>query len=391
MQIIHTLGYKHRVDQVLDTFSEIMQDVAQSYSDTALPEKIDYLLSSRFTPERVVILFYTKSDETYHFVSNVLKRNSEVQSSYSSNKSISVLIKGMSNGQRKFLNLGTKQFKDKAKLAERDDNNLTPFEITMLVESEEEKASLWRKYIECKKDVMDLTGLYDIHQNFLIQNGPYEHETIIFNSNREIRSVSLVLSAFPKAKIVTIWNMSVSDDMFESIERFSPDLTTLEFHTCPNITGKIFKYIAPLKNISNFILNNENAVFQSNVRDMVITEEEFKSIKNVSLTTVLVDSGNFTRDFMKGLFSSYQSLEHLILNDEVLDDLKKNSASGYEYDKIHFHSVSNTRNGFTLNKTVKLYDLVKDRLGEVFSDSMLKKIKELNPEKTELIDTMLKN
>ena len=78
------------------------------------------------------------------------------------------------------------------------------------------------------------------------------------------------------------------------------------------------------------------------------------------------------------------------MNEIILDKLKTNSASGHKdkEDSIMFHSSKDTTNGFKRYKDVKVYDLVRNKCGNTYSESMLKIIRDRNPDKSDIIEQL---
>ena len=91
---------------------------------------------------------------------------------------------------------------------------------------------------------------------------------------------------------------------------------------------------------------------------------------------------------MKKTLKSFKKLEHFIINEEILAKLNKNSINGHKPEIVSFHSISDVQNGFKRCRDVKIYDLIKNKCGNMFSESMLKIIKERNPEKTNIVNIL---
>jgi hypothetical protein len=78
------------------------------------------------------------------------------------------------------------------------------------------------------------------------------------------------------------------------------------------------------------------------------------------------------------------------MNELVLQKLDKHSRSGHTERKISFHSSADINQGFYRYADVKITDLVRNKIAPAFSEAMLRKIRELDPCRAELIDQMLK-
>ena len=130
---------------------------------------------------------------------------------------------------------------------------------------------------------------------------------------------------------------------------------------------------------------------QENTFETVITDEEWKNVKSDTLTTLFINSGNLTLDFIDFCLKSFKQLTNFIMHDLVLQKLDKHSRSGHTEHKISFHNASDINQGFYRYTDVKISDLVRNKIAPAFSESMLRKIRELDPSKAEIVDQMLKS
>jgi hypothetical protein len=124
-------------------------------------------------------------------------------------------------------------------------------------------------------------------------------------------------------------------------------------------------------------------------RETVITDEEWSTINNTTLEVLLIDSLNLTLDFIDMTLKYFKRIEHFIMNDEILAKLEKNSINGHLTETVSFHSITDVHKGFKRCRDIKIYDLIRNKCGNMFSDSMLNKIKERNPDKAEIVDMLL--
>lgn len=265
--------------------------------------------------------------------------------------------------------------------------------------SHQEQVELWIKYTEQLKnnnvEVLDLSGFFFFKPRVIIEaNKKYNFTTVLLNQNVNINSLNW-LFYFPQVNIVSLWYLnSLEDDHLKGINNYCPLVTTLEFHQCPNISGRSLLHLFKMKVLENLIIDNDKAIFHdhNNLKETVITDKEWSSVDlNKSIKHLLINSTNLTRDFIKPLLSKVYYLEHFIMNDTILVQLQKNSSSGHSDRVVKFHSEQNLQQGFKRNQDVRVYDLVKDKFGPMFSESMLNKIKALDPNKKDVVDILMKN
>jgi hypothetical protein len=214
-------------------------------------------------------------------------------------------------------------------------------------------------------------------------------KTLILNQNLNMCHSFQWLYYFPNLNTLTVWYTTITDSSFQQAHRYAPKLNIIEFHQCLNLTGRILLSLNNFHMLQKIIINNEVCSLQENTFETVITEEEWKALKNTTVDTLLIDSGNLTLDFINYILLSFEALTNFIMHPKVLEKLEKNSRSGHSDRKISFHSLNNIEQGFYRYAQVKITDLLKNKIGPVFSDSMLRKIKELDPSKADAADFLM--
>jgi len=256
-----------------------------------------------------------------------------------------------------------------------------------------QQVELWKGFLSARSasESLDLTGLYYLEPRVIVEAGVRpDFRTVILNQNLNFDSINW-LFYFPKVDTVTIWNVDITDDKVDKISKFAPKLITLEFHNCSNITGAVMPHVLKLPMLENLIIDNASAIFhpEGSLHFTSLTDEQWEQVEeNNSIRQVLINSANLTRDYIKPFLSKLKRLEHFVMHDIVMRQLEKNTSSGHGERKIVFHSQDNLQNGFTRMEEVKVYDLVRDKCGPMFSNSMLQKIKELDPTKANVIDVL---
>ena len=299
------------------------------------------------------------------------------------------LISMMSGGQRKRLKI---QLSKKAKLKAKDVSALNGVTyIDFINKTHEEQVELWKTYMKQQKDHIDLSGFFLLEPQVLIDAGVKgSQDQIIINQNNRFYNFEW-LKLFPKLKVLSIWYVNMlQDEHVGQIAKTAPNLNTLELHNCYQVTGRALIPLFGMHLMEKLIFNNEKCSLQESGLETVITDEEWMQINNASLNILLIDSHNLTLDFIDLVLKRITGLKHFIMNEIILEKLRKNSASGCDDDRepVTFHSASNLQSGFKRYRHVKVYDQVRNKCGNMFSDAMLKIIAERNPERAEVAEQM---
>lgn len=248
-------------------------------------------------------------------------------------------------------------------------------------------------FISLSGEVLDLSGLPNLSENtFDGLHNKYQHpaKTIILNSSIHMVSMKW-LKVFPNLRQLVLWHINVPFDNFP-IHEYCPELEILEYHMCPNVSGRVLINTLKHPNISQFIIDNPVALFheERQLDHSVILDEEWESIPSTSkITRMMINSGNLSRDFIKPMLDHMPDLTNLILNDNILQQLEKNTSDGVLDEEISFHAESNTNSGFKRRREVRVHELMKDMYGPVFSKSMLEIIKKRAPGKRDAANILL--
>uniref|UniRef100_A0A6C0J4F1 Uncharacterized protein n=1 Tax=viral metagenome TaxID=1070528 RepID=A0A6C0J4F1_9ZZZZ len=361
----------------------------------------EYIFCSAMDTDRVCA--FLCDDKYYYIIDN--KRyitqeanNREPVTTYKCNvwrdNSAIDILKLIPTNTRKFLNIKlyeNQKFKDRK--VTNLDNILT---IDFIRKTEKEQVILWKKYTDERKneETLDLSGFYLFDPKVIILTGcKYNYTTVLLNLNMKFETLNW-LFYFPHLKVLSIWGLTIDDNSLKGIDKYASQLNTLELHNCYNITGRVITSVLKLKMIENLIIDNPTAIFhpEESLHHSCLTTKEWEQIpENHSMKKLVINSANLTRDYIKPLLLRLQTLENFVMQDTVMRQLEKNSSSGKYDHKIVFHSEDNLKTGFTRYTNVAVYDLVSDRCGPLFSDSMLNKIKEIDPSKKDIIEEIVRN
>jgi hypothetical protein len=268
--------------------------------------------------------------------------------------------------------------------------NGNAFEFAMSTTPEEELA-VWKSDAKDTKLDVDLTGYYALNPKVIITAGEKypSVKKISMNQNVHMSGSFSWLYYFPNLTTLSVKYCPITDESLDLIYRYAPNLTTVEFHNCLNVTGRCLLTLAKCLKIEQIVIDGE-CKMQHNNFETVIKDEEWKELKSLTLSSLSINSSNLTLDFINFCLKSFPALTNFLMNDEVLVKLSKNARSGHSDDKIYFQSFADPDgpNGFYRYSDVKITDLVRNKYGPAFSESMLRKIKELDPTKTESVEQL---
>lgn len=359
-------------------------------------DTLEYVYLVNFTEDRLITLVQDK--QFYYLIDNTEYVSEEGVKDHRSkilyDTSIKKLVGRMSGSLRKKIGL---LHIDKIKLKQTERKQLEGVvPIDFICKPHPAQVKLFRDYVNQDTRRVDLSGLFILEPKVIEDAAvwgkkDFGHEEVVLYQNNRFHKFGW-LKHFPNIKTLTLWYLNqVKDEDIELLVESAPNLNALEFHYCFQLTGRCIIPVSKLQHLDKLILNNERCELQELTYETVITDAEWTTISNTSLTLVLIDSQNLTLDFIDLFLKSFKVVQHFIMNEIVLEKLQKNSADGCKdrEDPITFHSVKDTKVGFKRYRDVKIYDQVRNKCGNVFSDAMLNKIKQRSPEKSEIVDTLL--
>lgn len=362
-------------------------------------EGLEYVYLVDFSDERLITLVQDK--DYYYLLDNTEVKKMEgeeevkdYQSKIIYDTSLNRLIRRLPGSLRK--KLGLKHI-EKAKLKSAEQKQLQGVvPIDFVCQPHIIQVKLFRDYAKQNTKQLDLSGLFIlepkvIEDTAVLGKVKFEHEEVVLYQNNRFHKFGW-LKHFPKIKTLALWYINqVQNDDIPLLVESAPTLEVLEFHYCFQLNGRVILPISKLDRLDKFILNYEQCELQELAYETVIKDEEWEAIENNSLTVALIDSFNLTLDFIDLFLKSFTNLKHFIMNEIILDKLQKNSSDGVKdrEEPVSFHSVKDTKVGFKRHRDVKVYDQVRNKCGNAFSDAMLKKIKERSPEKTDAVNSLL--
>lgn len=355
-------------------------------------DELVYVYFAHCEENRIITLIQDK--EFYYLIDNsqVETEKGELvpKSVITYNEKLESLVSTLSGSIRKKIGLKPRA---KIKLKQNETHQLKGVvPIDFINETHEKQIELFKTYASQNSSILDLSGFLYLDPKVIVDcEDTFTHETITLYQNFKFKNFSWI-SNFCNLKTLSIWNLNnINDESVKDLNQLSPLLNILEFHECYQISGRIFEYLASHENLEKLIINNEKCELQKYTYETVISDEIWEQLKNSKLSTLVVNSHNLTLDFIDLLLKSYQGIKHFVMGEEILQKLKQNSKDGYydREDPVSFHSYSNTNIGFQRKKPVRISNLIKNKYGNVFSDSMLKIIKERCPEKSPVVNELI--
>lgn len=277
------------------------------------------------------------------------------------------------------------------KLKSTELNNLNGVvNIDFINKTDEQQVELWNKFLVSRKDTLDLSGFLLLKPE-VISAGTCNNsiKTIILFQNSYLTDFSWGLK-MPNVTTISIWfSNHLTDADVEQISKNFPQLTEIEFHHCYQVTGKILKPLSQLESLSKIVIDSPITSCQENTYTTVLSVEEWQQIDNHTVKTILLNSDNLTNDFTYYLLRSFKSIDRLVVSDHVLSKLETETQTGYNNDSVVFQSFQRKDRQFTRNREVKFKNLLFNKIRQQpYSESMLKIIKQRNPELAGTVEKM---
>ena len=247
---------------------------------------------------------------------------------------------------------------------------------------------LLTKFIKESGKTADFSGFQNLDLDILAKIPNASLETMIFNHSN-INNFGYFMN-FTGLSTLTLWNCNeITDDSLIDIHCMIPKIKNLEFHQCNHITARTLINLAKLNLLTNLIFDNSSMLCQETVFQTVIKDTEWQSIENYGVEFIAINSQNLTLDFVYHLLERFKSINFLMCCSEIHAKIYKNTTSGVEPTTVTFLNEKQER--FTLNKTVRFKGLIRDAYDrQLYSESMLEKIKANNPSLYETAKTAVR-
>lgn len=262
------------------------------------------------------------------------------------------------------------------------------------ISSELRYMMLLNRYIDQSGETLNLIHNYSITPALLnnIKDNFRIKELIIYQ-NFQINDFQW-LRHFPNVKLINLfYNHQIEQKHFEQIVQILPNLSVFNIHFCSRINLRVLIPILKLQQLEKLAIDDSQFWCQRSVHELFILPQEWKNIGCQTLQKVGINSLNLTLDVIDYLLDACPNIIQFTVDESVLKYINKNIVSGFEKDNvIIFNAWQNPSRGFQIHKKVSFNNLLKDNYNsQLFSESMLKKIKEIRAKKEEKEQTAIEN
>jgi hypothetical protein len=348
---------------------------------------LKYVFLSKFAENRASAMVY---DGSFYYIIDNTMIDEVIKSSIWYHSCPISLVDGLPEDLFKYLGLKTVK-QALANLSKKDREALdSVLPLDFVLASVDKRQEVWNSWVKTLTSVMDLSSFTDIEPSLICEQLS-QIQTLVLNRNEQLTKSLSWLVNLPNLTVLTVWDAPISDDALVDIHKYADKLKIVEFHYCPYLTGRALLSLTKLPIIDKIVIDNVQCKLQETTFETVITDREWSTVKADTLTTLFVNSGNLTLDFIDFCLKRFTGLTNFIMHDLMLQKLEKNARSGHSDRKITFHSSTNIDSGFYRYADVKISDLVRFKIGPAFSEAMLRKIRELDPSKAALIDILESN
>jgi len=260
------------------------------------------------------------------------------------------------------------------------------------LQTEEQYVELLNQYITQSGETLNLTHNYSVTSSLLNQVTVNPNITqLIMNQNFQITDFQWLVK-FPNLKLLNFfYNHQMEQVHFEQIVELVPRLQVINIHFCVRINIRILLPLLKLRELEKIAIEDTQFWCQKGVHELFITPSEWKNFFCPSLHKVAINSHNLTLDVIDYLLIACPNIQLLTVDEEVLKSINTNIEGGCDQDDpIIFNAWQNPQKGVTVYKKINFKNLMKNNYNtQMFSSSMLKKIKDIKTTKGEKEQTPL--
>lgn len=243
-------------------------------------------------------------------------------------------------------------------------------------------------YITQSKNTLNLTHNYSVTPELLNQltcEQTKDIKELILTQSFQLNDFSW-LSKFPNVKLLNFWyTQGLEQRHIEQICDILPNIEVINLHACCRINIRVLIPILKLKNLQKLAIDDEHFWCQKSIHELFILPHEWKNIYCESLEKIAINSTNLTLDVLDYILVSCPNISQIIVDDNILNMVSRNIIPGNDKKQIiTVHSWQHPNKGFQIHKKVTFKNLFKDTYSsQLFSESMLKKIKEQRASRNE--------
>lgn len=253
------------------------------------------------------------------------------------------------------------------------------------IESDELYVQKFDQFIRQSGDVLNLTNNYSIKTRLLLRTAKNTTvKELILNQNFQIDSFEW-LQNFPNIKLINLlYCHQIEQKHIEQIVRLLPNLEVINIHFCSRINIRVLIPIFKLHKLCKIAINDPQFWCQKGRNELFILPEEWKNMDCPSLEKIAINSENLTLDVIDYILNSCGNVSQFITDENIMKLISNNVQGGTNKDQpLIFSAWQHPEKGFKIYKTVKFRNLIKNTDNQMFSDSMLKKIKEIKESRGE--------
>jgi len=258
--------------------------------------------------------------------------------------------------------------------------------------SDDEYIKQLRRHIDHVGETLNLTHNYTLRPDLLQKVGLCSKVTqLIIYQNFQINDFQW-LANFPNIRLINIFYAhQMEQSHFQQIVDCLPDLEVCNIHYCTRINLRVLIPLLKLRHLEKLAIEDAQFWCQKGVHELFVLPTEWKSIYCPSLQKVAINSTNLTLDVIDYLLTACPNIQHLIVDDDVLKSVSENIEAGTDPDlMLSVSSWQNPQKGFMIHQKVHFKNLLRNNYSsQMFSDSMLRKIKELRAQRGEKEQTAI--
>jgi hypothetical protein len=294
--------------------------------------------------------------------------------------SVKCLIKCMTSKDLK--NIGIRQKKwlsCELKKVQKDELSGLSYMDFIGLSTNKQYAKLFEKYLEQSGTTLNLTHNYSVTPEILNSLKINKKiDQLIIQQNFQIDDFSW-LKNFPNLKMMNFWyDQRIEQKHIEQIATILPDLEVFNLHSCCRVNIRFIIPLLKLKNIEKIAIDDPYFWCQKSIHELFILPDEWKNIYCPSLQKLAINSKNLTLDVLDYILIACPNIQQFLVDEDILTMITRNIIGGHDKDSlITFHSWQQPNKGFQINKKLTFKNMFKDTYSsQMFSESMLKKIKE---------------
>lgn len=251
-----------------------------------------------------------------------------------------------------------------------------------LVKMDDETKYLYgfRNYISQSGAILNLTHNYSVTPailNKLVPSDTPRVKELILSQNFQLDDFSW-LKNFPNVRLLNFWYAHrIEQSHIEQIVDTLPEIEVINIHSCCRINIRVLIPILKLRNLQKLAIDDAHFWCQKSIHELFILPHEWKNIYCESLEKVAINSTNLTLDVLDYILTSCPKITQFLVDDNILNMVSRNIIPGRDKEQLTVHSWQHPNKGLQILKRVTFKNLFKDTYSsQLFSESMLKKIKE---------------